>query len=78
MGARCVVASVASVASAAVLVVVVAAAPASASQDSGVGSGAARKVAAHCSVERVQTQYVKCDDLTGNGVAAPGWVHPRG
>ena len=27
-----------------------------------------------CPLERVGTQFVKCDDLTGNGVSAPGWV----
>jgi hypothetical protein len=28
----------------------------------------------HCTLARVGTQYVKCDDLTGNGVAAPSWI----
>ena len=28
----------------------------------------------HCLLERVGTQYVRCDDLTGNGVPAPVWV----
>lgn len=27
-----------------------------------------------CTLERVGTQFVKCDDLTGNGVPAPGWI----
>lgn len=31
----------------------------------------------HCPLTRVGTQFVKCDDLTGNGVPAPGWI-PRG
>ena len=30
----------------------------------------------HCTLARVGTQFVKCDDLTGNGVSAPGWI-PR-
>ena len=29
----------------------------------------------HCLLQRVGTQYVRCDDLTGNGVPAPTWVH---
>ena len=28
----------------------------------------------HCSLARVGTQFVKCDDLTGNGVSAPSWI----
>lgn len=31
----------------------------------------------HCLLERVGTQFVKCDDLTGNGVPAPAWVRQR-
>jgi hypothetical protein len=31
----------------------------------------------HCLLERVGTQYVKCDELTGNGVPAPAWVRGR-
>jgi hypothetical protein len=27
-----------------------------------------------CPLERVGTQFVRCDDLTGNGVPAPAWV----
>lgn len=30
-----------------------------------------------CPLTRVGTQFVKCDDLTGNGVSAPGWVPER-
>ena len=30
-----------------------------------------------CSLSRVGTQYVRCDDNTGNGVPAPGWVPER-
>ncbi|KGN42227.1 hypothetical protein [Knoellia aerolata] len=28
----------------------------------------------HCLLQRAGTQYVRCDDLTGNGVPAPTWV----
>jgi len=27
-----------------------------------------------CLLERVGAQYVRCDNLTGNGVPAPAWV----
>lgn len=27
-----------------------------------------------CPLERVDTQYVRCDNLTGNGAPAPAWV----
>ena len=30
-----------------------------------------------CLLARVGTQYVKCDDNTGNGVPAPAWVPER-
>ena len=30
----------------------------------------------HCALARVGTQFVKCDNLTGNGVPAPSWI-PR-
>lgn len=30
-----------------------------------------------CALRRVGTQYVRCDNLTGNGVAAPAWVLER-
>jgi hypothetical protein len=28
----------------------------------------------HCALTRIGTQFVRCDDLTGAGVAAPSWV----
>jgi hypothetical protein len=31
----------------------------------------------NCALARVGTQFVKCDDLTGNGVAAPATVPER-
>ena len=30
-----------------------------------------------CLLQRVGTEYVRCDDNTGNGVPAPGWVPER-
>ena len=32
----------------------------------------------HCELQRLGTQLVRCDDLTGNDVSAPLWipVHP--
>ena len=30
-----------------------------------------------CPLRRVGTQFVRCDNLTGNGVAAPAWVLER-
>jgi len=30
-----------------------------------------------CWLARVGTQFVRCDDLTGNGVSAPGFVSQR-
>lgn len=50
--------------------------PAAARQD--LGPATAR--AAHdgeCFLQRVGTQYVRCDDNTGNGVPAPGWIPER-
>ena len=46
--------------------------PASARQD--FGPGAPRINQAHRVLARVGTQYVVGDDLTGNGVPAPGWI----
>lgn len=31
-------------------------------------------VGARCLLERIGTQYVRCDDLTGLGAAAPEWI----
>jgi hypothetical protein len=30
-----------------------------------------------CSLERVELQYVRCDNLTGAGLPAPPWVPSR-
>ena len=52
------------------------AAPATAQQDRGP---AAPRIGHEdeCFLERVGTQYVRCDDNTGNGVPAPVWVPER-
>lgn len=31
----------------------------------------------HCGLARVGTQYVSCDNLTGNDVPAPLWIPQR-
>jgi hypothetical protein len=50
--------------------------PATARQDSGPMIERGATDPRFCALERVGTQFVKCDDLTGNGVVAPAWV-PR-
>ena len=50
--------------------------PATARQDAGPIVVHAIPDDGRCSLTRVGTQFVKCDDLTGNGVSAPGWI-PR-
>ncbi len=47
--------------------------PSAARQDA--GPTATRTVhAGQCLLERVATQYVRCDNNTGNGVPAPAWI----
>ena len=31
-----------------------------------------------CSLERIGTQFVRCDNLTGAGVPAPSWIREQG
>jgi hypothetical protein len=54
----------------------VGAGPATAQQDRGP---AAPRVGHQdeCFLQRVGTQYVRCDDNTGNGVPAPAWIPKR-
>jgi hypothetical protein len=61
---------------AALVVLGLGAAPSSAQQDPGppVADGGYRS---GCSLQRVGTQFVRCDDLTGNGVSAPGYIPQR-
>ena len=52
--------------------------PAAARQDPGQptpSTGSSRS--GQCQLQRVGTEFVRCDDLTGNGVPAPGWVDER-
>jgi len=53
--------------------------PAAARQDAGPTVTHVGHVghAGQCLLERVGTQYVRCDDNTGNGVPAPAWVRER-
>ena len=62
-----------------IVVVAVSALPAAARQDPGqVATPAPPTTATYfCSIERVGTQFVACDNLTGNGVPAPAWVPER-
>lgn len=49
--------------------------PASARPDTGEALATTVERSIHrCLLERVGAQYVRCDDLTGNGVPAPAWV----
>ena len=52
-----------------------AATPSSARQDPGTPITPAGHIY-ECPLQRLGTQFVRCDNLTGNGVAAPGWI-PR-
>ena len=50
--------------------------PAAARQDPGPASD--EPTATYfCAIQRVGTQFVGCDNLTGNGVPAPAWVDER-
>lgn len=53
-------------------------APAAAAQDPGTPTPTAPVTSLqdsrHCPLTRIGTQFVRCDDLTGAGVAAPSWV----
>jgi hypothetical protein len=71
-------------ASAAALVLLIAATPAAARPDAGTPVTSAASATAstsansgRCPLERIGTQLVRCDNLTGNGVAAPGGVKAR-
>ena len=71
-------------ASAAALVLLIGATPAAARPDAGapVASAASASTSTstdtgRCPLERIGTQLIRCDNLTGNGVAAPAWVTAR-
>jgi hypothetical protein len=66
------------VAATATFIVAVSAMPAAARQDPGQINPPTSSTGVHfCTPERVGTQYVACDNQTGNGVPAPSWVHER-
>lgn len=65
------------IALASLLVLGAGALPATARQDAGPVVVHPTTDDRHCTLARVGTQFVKCDNLTGNGVSAPGWI-PRG
>lgn len=50
--------------------------PAAARLDPGSAAAPVAR-AGGCPLERVGTQYVRCDANTGNGVPAPAWVPER-
>lgn len=50
--------------------------PASARQDRGE-TNSYDPDRAVCGIQRVDVQYVACDNLTGNGVRAPQWLDER-
>ncbi|GAA4397788.1 hypothetical protein GCM10023168_03120 [Fodinibacter luteus] len=50
--------------------------PSAARQDAGPAPQQDRAPTS-CPLTRVGTQFVRCDDLTGNGVSAPLWVPRR-
>ena len=58
------------------VIVVSVAGPADARQDPGTPNPSASTIqpTRHCPLTRVGTQFVRCDDLTGAGVAASPWV----
>ncbi|NYG08102.1 hypothetical protein BJ986_002589 [Phycicoccus badiiscoriae] len=58
---------------AAALLVALVALPAAAHQDPGPAP-LAPPATYFCAIQRVDTQFVGCDNLTGNGVPAPAWV----
>ncbi len=59
------------------LATLVTAAPATARDDPGPPAGAATQTLLTCELERVGTQLVRCDDLTGNGATAPTYIPER-
>ncbi|GAA2015670.1 hypothetical protein [Microbacterium ulmi] len=68
----------AAIVGAAVLVGSLSAAPAaSARPEPQPATGSTRQYGPYCSMERIGTQYVRCDDLTGAGVPAPSWIHEQ-
>jgi hypothetical protein len=74
--------SITTVALSGLLVLATTASPAAARQDPGQISTKAQQSTppddgANCPLRRVGTQFVRCDNLTGNGVPAPAWISVR-
>ena len=61
---------------AALVLVALGATPSSARQDPGTPIPRADH-GGGCLLQRVGTQFVRCDDLTGNGVPAPAYIPQR-
>ena len=59
------------------LIVALGTLPAAARQDPGPAAPPQAHDTSSCALQRVGTQYVACDNLTGNGVPAPAWVEER-
>ena len=59
---------------AATLVAGLGAMPAAARPDAGTPLAPPSSSTSFCPIQRVGHQYVACDNLTGNGVPAPGWI----
>jgi hypothetical protein len=59
-----------------ILVIGLGALPAAARQDQGTAEPTTAATY-FCALQRVDTQFVACDELTGNGVPAPAWVDER-
>ena len=71
-------AATASAALAGILVLGFGVLPASARQDAGPAADPDQGgTSTSCTLQRVGDQLVACDNLTGNGVAAPGWIQQR-
>ena len=51
--------------------------PTSAAQDPVEGRLATAVTSQNCRLERVELQYVRCDNLTGAGFTAPRWMPER-
>ena len=62
------------VASAAALLAVLAATPASARPEPAPAPAVVQPADDLCLLERVGTQFIRCDDLTGAGVPAPSFI----
>lgn len=51
--------------------------PAAARPDTGPPTTTAVQGDQQCRLERVDQQFTRCDNLTGNGVPAPTWIPER-